>query len=325
MEGHPGYEDRGPTPGRGGVASSDLTRKRVFLRLDSERRELAAQLCPRWRPRGRYEDLSLAMMLARFERDWLSQPEAHRSGGGDPSGREEQPGHRLADWAMPWGAAARMKLEADIHDVADALNRLGRWLPGRSVAMAEWGALHRLAAITGELGGLDPRARAAVAAIPVGPATDVLSVERPSRIRVAAITGLFLLAVGAGAFVLASRTGSGPGDSLGRPDATARVQPHSEARDLPAVGESGRRTQRPDESTSRPGRRRGNAQASPQGSAQSAPIASGPAPPAPQPTPVAEPVASPQPAPAPPSSSSRSAESQAKGAPGCPPEFGYEC
>ena len=326
MEGHPGYEDRGATPVTGGVDSSDLTRKRLFLRLDSERKALAAQLRPPWRPSGRYEDLSLAIMLARFECDWLSQPEPHRSGGGDPSGREEQPGHRLADWAMPWGAASRMKLEADIHHVADALKRLGRWLPGRSAAMAEWGALHRLAAITAELGELDPRAGAAVAAVPVGAATDGLRVERPSRRRVAAIAGLFLLAVGAGASLVASRTGGGPGDSVARPGAAARVQPDPGPRDLHAVRGSGQRTRGPDTSASRPGTRRGSAGASSQGSAQGAPVASDPAPPAPQPTPVAQPVASPQPAPAPaaPSPPSSSASSEAKSGE-CPPEFGYEC
>lgn len=325
MEGRPGYEVRGATPIRGRVDSSSLTRKRLFLRLDGERRELAAQLCAPWRPRGRYEDLSLALMLARLERDWLSQPGPHRSGGAHPSGRGEQPGRRLADWAMPWGAAPRAKLEADIGHLDGALKRLGRWLPRRSIAMAECNARQRVAAITAQLGELDPRARAALAAVPQGPATDPLPFERPSRTRVAAIAGLFLLAVGAGAFLLAARTGSGPGDSFARPGAAARVQPHPGARDLPAVSRSGRPTQGPDESASRPGNRRGSARASSQGSAQSAPIASEPAPPAPEPAPVAQPVAVPQPAPAPPSSSSSSAPSPAKGAGGCPPEFGYEC
>ena len=324
MEGHPGYEDRGATPAGGGVATSDLTRKRLFLRLDSKRRELAAQLCPRWRPRGRYEDLSLVMMLTRFERDWLSQPEPHRSGGGDPSGREEQTGHRLADWAMPWGAASRMKLEAEMRHVAGALKRLGRWLPGRSVAMAEWGALHRLAAITGELGGLDPRARAAVAAVPVGAATDALRVERPSRRRVAAIAGLFVLVVGAGAFLLASRTGGGPGDSVDRPGAAARVQQQPGADDLPVARGSGQRARGPEDSASRPSHSRHSAQAGSEGSAQSAPLAPEPAAPAPEPAPVVQPVAVPEPAPASPSPSPRPAP-EAKSTAGCPPEFGYEC
>ncbi len=122
----------------------------------------AAQLCPPWRPRGRYEDLSLALMLARLERDWLSQS-----------------GRRLAGWAMPWGAAPRAKLEADIGHLDGALKRLGRWLPRRSIAMAECNARQRVAAITVELGELDPRARAALAAVPQGPATEALRVRTP--------------------------------------------------------------------------------------------------------------------------------------------------
>src|SRR5687767_3456492 len=117
MEGHPGYEDRRAAPARGRVDSSAVTRKRTFLLLEGERRSVAAHLRPAWRPRGRYEDLNLVIMLARLERDWLGQ--------------------RLADWAMPWGAAPRTKLEADIDHTADALKRLGRWLPTQTIAKAE--------------------------------------------------------------------------------------------------------------------------------------------------------------------------------------------
>ena len=102
----------------------------MFLLLDAERGSLTAQLRPSWRLSGRYEDLSLVMILARLERDWLSQPRPHPSGGDHLKGHGDQPGLWLADWAKPWGAAARMKLDADIGRVDGALRRLGRWLPG---------------------------------------------------------------------------------------------------------------------------------------------------------------------------------------------------
>ena len=82
MEGHPIYEDPGaaPIPGRRSHPS-DATRKRAFLLLEGERRSLAAELRPLWRLRGRYEDLSLVMMLARLQRDCLSQPRPRLDGG----------------------------------------------------------------------------------------------------------------------------------------------------------------------------------------------------------------------------------------------------
>ena len=67
MEGHPRYEDPGAIPAPGRVDSSDAARKRMFLLLDAERRSLAAQVRPSWRLSGRYEDLSLVMILARLD------------------------------------------------------------------------------------------------------------------------------------------------------------------------------------------------------------------------------------------------------------------
>src|SRR6266511_3665108 len=199
MEGHPRDEDPGATPAPGRVDSSDATRKRLFLLLDWERRSLTAQLRPSWRLRGRYEDLSLVMMLARLERDWLSQPKPHLSGSDHPKGHGDQPGHWLADWAKAWGAAPRMKLDADIGRVDRALKGLGRWLSGRMVAKAEGRARVRLEAITTEMEGRDPQARAQA---PHRAASKTRGFERPSHTRAAAIAGLLLLAAGAGAFLV---------------------------------------------------------------------------------------------------------------------------
>lgn len=333
MEGHPRYEDPGATPAPGRVDSSDAARKRMFLLLDTERRSLTAQLRPSWRLRGRYEDLSLVMILARLERDWLSQPRPHLSGGDHLRGHGDQPGLWLADWARPWGAAPRMTLEADIGRVDGALKRLGRWLPRRTVAKAEGRARERWEAITTEVEERDPHAQAAADAAHVA-ATKTRGFERPSHTRVAAIAGFFLLVGGAGAFLLASHTGSGPGDSVGPRGAVEGVRQHPGALDAHIHGGSEQRSRGARQSASPSGHRetQGSARARSRGPGQSAPVASETAPPAPEPAPVAQPVAAPQPAPvaqpapapAPPSSTSSQAKS-AGGGGGCPPEFGYEC
>jgi hypothetical protein len=331
MEGHPRYEAPGAAPAPGRVDSSDATRKRVFLLLDRKRRSLTAQLRPSWRLRGRYEDLSLVMILARLERDWLSQPRPHLSGGDHPKGHGDQPGHWLADWAKPWGAAPQMKLDLDIARADGALKRLGRWLSRRTVAKAEGRARERLEAITTEVEERDPQARAAAVDAAQGAASKTRGFERPSHTRVAAIAGLFLLAAGAGAFLLASHTGTGPGDSVSR-GAVEGVRQHSGALDVHTQRGSGQRSRGAGQSASPPGHpgTQGSARARSRGAGQSAPVASEIAPPAPQPAPVPQPAAALQtaPAPAPPSSPPSSTSSQAKsagGGGGCPPEFGYEC
>lgn len=299
----------------------------MFLLLDKERGSLTAQLRPSWRLRGRYEDLSLVMILARLERDWLSQPKPHLSGGDHLRGHGDQPGLWLADWAKPWGAAARMKLDADIGRADGALKRLGRWLPRRMVAKAEGRARERLEAITTEVEEGDPQPQAAADAAQ-GAATKTRGFERPSHTRVAAIAGFFLLVAGAGAFLLASHTGSGPADSVGPRGAVEGVRQHPGALDAHIQGGSGQRSRGARQSASPPGHpgTQGNARARSQGAGQSAPVASEIAPPAPEPAPVPQPapVAQPAPAPAPPSSTSSQAKS-AGGGGGCPPEFGYEC
>jgi hypothetical protein len=323
MEGHPRYEDPGATPVPGQIDSSDATRKRVFLLLDRERRSLTAQPRRSWRLRGRYEDLSLVLMLARLERDCLSQPRPHLSGGGHPQVHGDQPGHRLADWAKPWGAAPRIKLETEIGRLDGALTRLGRWLSMRTVARAHSRARERLEAIAAELEERDPQARAVARA--QGAATKTPGFERPPQTRVVAIVGLCLLAAGAGAFLLASHTGGGPGDSVGPRGAPEGTRQDPGALEVHTQRGSGQRSRGAGHPASRPPggpKTQGSARVTSQGAGQSAPVSSEIASPAPQPAPVPQPA----PAPAPPSSPSTSTSSQAKSAGGgCPPEFGYEC
>ena len=269
--------------------------------LESERRSLAAHLRPAWRPRSRYEDLSLVVMLARLERDWL------------------------AGGAMPWGAAPRTRLEADIDQLGDALERLGRWLSERAVAEAEGRARGRLAVITTGLGGPGPLAPTAVRAIPWVPPPDTPRFGLPSRPRAVAAAALLTLCAAAGALLIAgSEQGSGPG-SAGRSPGLAALGESQRATNVQARRGSGQGRRGPD----RPGdsQARSSARAGSQGSARSTSTVSEPVSAPPVPSPVAEPVAAPQPAPtpAPAGSPSSFTASQAKGAGGCPPEFGYEC
>jgi hypothetical protein len=319
MEGHPGYEHRSATPARGRRDASDATRKRAFLVLEGERRWLAAHLRPPWRPRGRYEDLSLVIMLARLERDWLSRPPRLVGGEGHSADRH-QPGNRLAGWAMPWGAAPRTKLEADIDHLGDTQAKLGRWLPRRTVAVAEGTARLRLAVITAGLQEPGPRAWTAVPAAAPGPARTTPRFELPVRMWVTAAAALLLL--GAGGFLIAGSEQSSRPGSVGRPDAGAGMGGNQQATNIQTHGGSTQGRRVPD----RPGNTtaRSNTGAGSDG-AGSTPVASDAVPAPPEPPPVAEAVAPPQPAPAPEPASPPSPSSQAKDAGGCPPEFGYEC
>jgi hypothetical protein len=313
MEGHPRYENPGATGAPSRVDSRDANRKRAFLLLDEERRSLTAQVRPSWRRRNRYEDLSLVLMLARLERDGLSQPRPRLERGGGPKGHRDQPGHRLADWASPWGAAPRMKLDADIGRVDGALKRLGRWLSRRAVAKARSRAGQRLEAIAAGLEGWDSQARVAAAGAQ-GAATKTRGIDRPTLTRFAGIAGLFLLAAGAGAFLVATHTGGGQADSVDRRGAVAGAGQHPgalEAQIQRGSPDRGRRADHP--ANPKPSASAGTRT---QGAGQSAPAA--------EPAPAPQPAAAPAPAPAPPSSPPSQAESPAGGG-GCPPEFGYEC
>jgi len=322
MEGHPRYTDPGGTPGTGHVGSWVATRKRVFLLLDLERRSLMAHLRPRWRLRARYEDLSLVMMLIRLERDWLSPPRPHLEGGNHPNGHGDQAGQWLADWARPWGAGPWMKLDADLGRVDGALRRLGKWLPGRTVAKAKGRARQRLDAITTQVPERDPQARPEAEA--AQDATKRPVPERPSRRPVTAIAGFFLLAAGAGGFLLASHTGSGPGHSASHRGTVEGLRLHPGALEVQIRRGSGQLTRGARKSANpsgRPGPQRSARERS-RRAGQSAPVATEIAPPVPESVVVPQPA----PAPAPPSPPAGTTSSQAKSAGGaCPPEFGYEC
>ena len=324
MEGHPRDEDPGATDVPGRLDSFEAS-KRVFLSLEREHRLHAAALRPWWRLRGRYEDLSLVIMLARLERDCLAQPRPHPSEG-DP-GQGGEPGGGLAEWAKPWGAAPWVRLDAEIGRFARDRQRTRRWLSGRAAAQAEARARDRLGAITTELEGRDPEEPAAVVA-KTG-ATKLRGFERPERIRVAAIGAVFSVIVGVGTFLFASHTGGGPEDSSGDRGAVAGLSQRLWPPDVHVRGEAGPRGRSEGQSgpLSHSGTQ-GSGRAGPQTAGRRTPVTSEtapvssetapPEPPVPQPTPQPQPVA----APAPPSSTSSQAKSTAAG---CPPEFGYEC
>jgi hypothetical protein len=328
MEGHLRHEDPRAAPAPGGrIHSSDATKKRAFLLLEEERRSLAAELRPFWRPKGRYEDLSLVMMLARLERDCLSRPRSvpqrseHLAADGDQAGR------RLADWAEPWGAAPRTKLETDLGRIDGALEQLGRWLSARTVAKARSRARQRLDAITAHM---DQRAPA-VQAVATRPraATRAGDFRWATRTRVAAVAGFLLLAAGAGVFLLDSDTGGGPATDGRRGALDSRHPPPLEAEVKRGPAQ---RSQGPGQSATPLGHAKAQdgAQKGPPRPDQSAPVAAEIPSPAPEPAPVSPSPIAASPAPTPASSSPQpsSTSSQAKGAGGgggCPPEFGYEC
>jgi hypothetical protein len=327
MEGHLRHEDprAAPVPG-GRIHSSDATKKRTFLLLEEERRSLAAELRPFWRPKGRYEDLSLVMMLARLERDCLSQPRSVPQAREYPRSGGDLAGHRLADWAEPWGAAPRTKLETDLGRIDGALEQLGRWLSARTAAKARSRARQRLDAITVHL---DQRAPAAhTAATRPRTAATARDFGRATRTRVAAVAGL-LLAAGAGVFLLDSDTGGGPATDDRRGGLDSRHPPALEAEVNRGPAQRSRASGQSAIPLGR-AKARGGAHKEPPGTDQSAPVAAETAPAAIEPAPVSPSAIATSPAPAPASSSPQpsSTSSQAKaagGGGGCPPEFGYEC
>jgi hypothetical protein len=323
MEGHPGYEDPRAVRVLGPVETSEAARKRVFLRLEDERRSLAARVRPRWRPRRRYEDLSLVMMLARFERDWLGRPEPHVPPHDPPRGDGDYLAQRLAGWATPWGVPPRSKLEADIDGLEGALEGLGRWLTPRAVARARARARERLAAFTTWLEALGPTAWETAADEALGLAAKTPRRVWPSQAGATAIAAL--LAAGAGAFLILLHPGSGPGGSASGPAAGLGQVPEALRA---AIQRGSEQRAHVDEAAGPPGgaAARGDDRASSKAPGQSAPSVPEPAP-APEPAaPVAQPVAAPQPAPAsPPGPQASSVGEGAKSTAGCPPEFGYEC
>ena len=168
-------------------------------------------------------------------------------------------------------------------------------------------------AITAKLEERDPRAWA-VMARPYGAATQAQGRDRARRTRVAAVAGLFLLAAGAGAFVLVAHTGGGPGDSVGRSGAVEGGQ-HGAALEAEIRRGPAQPSRGSGQSVSSPGhpQAQGDARRKSHGAGESAPVAAETIPPAPEPAAAAPAIAAP---PAPSSSQPSSTSTQAKGADG---------
>jgi hypothetical protein len=324
-EGHRIREDFGPALAERADVR-DAARKRVFFQLDSERRTLAARSGPRWRPFRRYEELTLATMLARLERGWLSARSDEPVGGdGDQSAYE------LARWADPWGTAPRMKLDADLEHLDEALSRLGRWLPPGAAAKAHDKAQGRLDAITAQLLQRDPHAWTATD-VGASAAGKVREAGRSSRARFAALAALLLLAAGLGGFLLAFGDSGGSDERPGSPSIAKTLRDRSGA---------------PEAQTQAPGRAAKDGRGDARGSDERRPVSGGgaggqrdrgasaapsqAAPPVVVPVPVEQPPPATTPSPASPpapggtGAPSSSSTERADEAPSCPPEFGYEC
>jgi hypothetical protein len=325
-EGQRTTEDLGPAPA-GLEDGRDAARKRVFFQLDSERRSLAARPGPRWRPVHRYEDLSLAAMLARLERGWLSGRTVVTL---DDREDDDRRAFGLAGWANPWGTAPRMKLDADLEHLDEALGKLRRWLPSRATARARGRARSRLEATAARLLERDPGAWTATS-IAVDPGGQVQAPRRRARVRVAALGGLLLLLLVASAGLLVGIARS-PDDEAGRPRVAQalRHDPPAAATRAEAAGRrqdearGGPRRTTQSRATSRSGTEGG-------GTGPTATASPTVAPPSPaQPAQVAAPAPAPAPAssPAPPAAGASSPSTPPEGAEAsssCPPEFGYEC
>jgi hypothetical protein len=317
--------------------ASIAARKRALLVLAEHRQSLQAKLRHHGHVKSRYEDLFLVTLLARLERDWLTQPLApsHESHG-LIAGDERRPYSGVAEWAQPWGVPFLATLQADLYHLEDSVNRLGNWLPPRPRMAAEHRARERLERITAELGEGHER----------GPAVEARAGEEageteggsagPSPMRVGAIAATVVATAG----VLASlvfvapnsdndarhSVGASRGTEAPRPPLTVHAAEAQHARK--GSGTRGARH----EARSKRGQRTEAGQpgtpATPQEAAQSVPVSEDVSAPAPAPTQVAatapppssEPVT---PAPSPAPSQGQGVASKATG--GCPPEFGFEC
>jgi hypothetical protein len=327
-EGQRTTEDLGAAPAGLGNGR-DAARKRVFFQLDSERRSLAARPGPRWRPVHRYEDLSLAAMLARLERGWLSGRTAVPLDGGE-DGEGDRRAFGLAGWANPWGTAPRMKLDADLEHLDEALGRLGRWLPPGATARARGRARSRLEATAARLLERDPGAWTATS-LATEPGGHVQAPRHRARVRVVALAALLLLVAATVALLVG--IARGPSDEAGPPrvaHAPGHTPPAHRARAEPAGRQQDEAPGGPRRTTqSRAGSRSGTDEggaAAP--TATASPTAASPTPP--QPTQVATPAPAPAPAspPAPPAAGASPPSTPPQGAEAsssCPPEFGYEC
>ena len=325
----------GVNPRRALDDTSIAARKQAFLLLWKRRTSLRAELRQHGHLKGRYEDLFLITLLARLERDWLTQPLPSSRG---PRGPRAGDGERLelgvAEWAQPWGVAFLTALHSDLYNLEEAVKRLGKWLPPRPRMAAERRARERLERIEAEL----EEGSARVAAVEGATGERATEKEKgaagPSATRVAATAATLVAAAAAVAGLLLVTSNS---DNGVKPSASARrgTEASPPPVTLPAIAVHGRH--RPAKlgaghearGTGGPPSAVAPPTAPPvQQAAQSVPVSAGVSAPTPAPSPTVE--STPPPAPQPVSTTPSPAPTQDQGAStqgggGCPPEFGFDC
>lgn len=146
------FQGRSPRDSRKEAPAANVARRRVFLALERNRETLAAGTRRQLRPGKRYEDLCLAKMITRLQRDYLSPPSAEdargagpvTAGGVAPSAPARAEGEVVA-WALPWGPGCLVQLQSDQHDFDERLATARRWLSTGGRAAAEARAVERFA------------------------------------------------------------------------------------------------------------------------------------------------------------------------------------
>jgi Helix-hairpin-helix motif len=135
-----------------------VAKRRAFLVLEEHRETLAVRLRRRVRVRRRYEDLCLAKMVTRLQRDYLQPTPAAKPSLGDTDVE-----YGIADWARPWGPTFLLQFEADLNAFDLKLKTSRRWLSAATQRKAEAWAAERFASITA---GMASKLKAAEFALP---------------------------------------------------------------------------------------------------------------------------------------------------------------
>jgi DNA uptake protein ComE-like DNA-binding protein len=123
-----------------------VARRRVFLSLERKRESLAVGVRRQLRPSKRYEDLCLAKLVTRLQRDYLS-PGRKDTTHSQAALTEGQ----VSTWAMPWGPGCLVQLQSDQHDFDERLATTRRWLSNASRAAAEARAVDQFARLVGRM------------------------------------------------------------------------------------------------------------------------------------------------------------------------------
>ena len=135
-----------------------VAKRRAFLVLEEHRETLAVRLRRRVRVRRRYEDLCLAKMVTRLQRDYLQPTPGAKPALGDTAAE-----YGIADWARPWGPTFLLQFEADLNAFDLKLKTSRRWLSAATQRKAEAWAAERFASITA---GMASKLKAAEFALP---------------------------------------------------------------------------------------------------------------------------------------------------------------